>query len=503
MRTFAQKQNPPQKTKSPSVARPNTATPRLNHRAELILRLQHMMRNQAGQRMLQRYGYDFQRLNVRPTRGELEQPPFRINAQVPATLPAATPAWTSSGEINVGPAGLFMTPLEQKRMLRHEAFHSLHQQIAGVSETGNARTEAERLATNEESGFSFPLPLAPAPSLLAFPPQPHAPWDQVWIGGGRIIGEVTEGGVAARIPLNYTDIGITTAPESQTYHCGKHDLAPIPKLVPRMRTAAKQAAALHDKIPEKNYPLKTAVIAIHPGANSAFRQAGGKGVLVVDQNDSWEGVIAHEGSHGLFSFHLGEQTKLGVPDALAKGFAELFLELKNTTPVSLPTGTFDPKHPPPLQDDGKTTPRPAGHVMVMDELWTGGGGHPWDTVDEFFASAHGAYQQKPLFEKIVAHYGKADKKIPPLAKKLFELLAKVGDPKALAELKTPADTKAIDAELQRIRSTPAVTDAVTDLLVNPDTLPGPSTIVCPGAKPSGKGATTKTEPASQEEPKKR
>ena len=66
-------------------------------------------------------------------------------------------------------------------------------------------------------------------------------------------------------------------------------------------------------------------------------------------------------------------------------------------------------------------------------------GHPWDTVDEFFASAHGAYQQKPLFEKIVAHYGKADKKIPPLAKKLFALLAKVGDPKALAALKTPAN----------------------------------------------------------------
>ena len=94
--------------------------------------------------------------------------------------------------------------------------------------------------------------------------------------------------------------------------------------------------------------------------------------------------------------------------------------------------------------------------MVMDELWTGDGGHPWDTVDEFFASAHGAYQQKPLFEKIVAHYGKADKKIPPLAKKLFALLAKVGDPKALVAIKTPADTIAIDAELQRIPPTPAV-----------------------------------------------
>ena len=216
-------------------------------------------------------------------------------------------------------------------MLRHEAFHRLHQRIAGVSEAANARTEAERLAANAESGFSFPVPLAPAPALLAFPPQPHAPWDQVWIGGGQIIGEVTEGGVAARIISSYPDIGIITAPESQTYHCGKHDPAPIPTLVPRMRKAAKQAAALNSKIPEKNYPLKTAVIAISPGANSAFREAGGKGVLVVKQEESWEGIIAHEGSHGIFSFHLGEQVKLGAPDALAKGFAELFLELKNTT----------------------------------------------------------------------------------------------------------------------------------------------------------------------------
>ena len=126
------------------------------------------------------------------------------------------------------------------------------------------RTEAERLAANAESGFSFPFPLAPAPALLAFPPQPHAPWDQVWIGDREIIGEVTEGGVAARIILSYADIRIITAPESQTYHCGKHDPAPIPTLVSRMRKAAKQAAALNSKIPEKNYPLKTAVIAILP-----------------------------------------------------------------------------------------------------------------------------------------------------------------------------------------------------------------------------------------------
>ena len=487
MRTFAQKQNQPQKTESFNPA--HTATSRPNHRAELMLNLQHTIGNQAVQRILQ--------TNAAPTHGELEQPPFHISARVPANLPATTPAWTSNGEINLGPAGLFMAPQEQRRMLRHEAFHSLHQRIAGVSETANARTEAERFAANAESGFNFPVPLAPAPALLAFPPQPHAPWDRVWIGGGKIIGEVTEGGVAARITLSYTDIGITTAPEYQTYHCGKHDLAPIPTLVPQMRKAAKQAAALTSKIPEKNYPLKTAVIAIAPGANSAFRQSGGKGVLVVKQEDNWEGVIAHEGSHGIFAFHLGEKVKTGAPDALAKAFAELFLELKNTAPVSIPTGIFGPKNLPPLKDNGKTTTQPAGLVMVMDELWDGRGGHPWDTVDEFFTSAYGGYQQKPLFEKIVAHYGKADKRIPALAKKLFALLATVGDPKAIAALKTPADTTAIDAELQRVAPTPEVTDHVILELVNPDTLPGPSNILCPGAKPSGTGSASSSQVAPE------
>ena len=140
--------------------------------------------------------------------------------------------------------------------------------------------------------------------------------------------------------------------------------------------------------------------------------------------------------------------------------------------------------------------------MVTDVLWAGSGGHPWDNVDEFFASAFGAYQQKSLFEKIVKHYGKADAKIPPLAKKLFALLAKVGDPKALAALGTPANTTAIDTELKGIQPTREIVaglDAATDLLVNPNTLRGPGTISCPGAKPSGTGAARKAEPASQED----
>lgn len=497
MRAFAQQQHQP----SYRIGRANTETPRLHHRAEASLRPQHTMDHQvveagsAGQAFAP-FAHDFSRI---PSFGELEQPAFRLNARVPAALPAATPAWTSNGDIHLGPASLFLAPHEQRRMLRHEAFHRLHQRIAGVSESAGARDEAERHAASAERGVSAPLSLAPAPALLAFPPQPHAPWDQVWIGSEAIIGEVVEGGVAARIILTYRELGITEAQEPTKYHCGKHNPAPIPKLVPRMRKAAKQAAALNRKFPDKSYPLKTALIAIYQDANSAFRDSGGKGVLQVKKEEaSWEGTIAHEGSHGIFAFHLGEQVKQGAPDALAKGFAELFLELKDTAAVSTPTGIFDPKHPPPLRDDGKTTTQPAGLLMVMDELWAGGGGHPWSTVDEFFASAHGAYQKKPLFQKIVAHYGRADKKIPPLAKKLFALLAKVGDPKALAALPAPAEATEINAELSKVEPTKAVEDPGAIQIVNPDTLPGPSTILCAGAKPSATGTAGKAPPAQAE-----
>ena len=448
----------------------------------------------AGAEAVQRPGHDFSRLRVHSgiaaAPGELEHPPFRVSARVPAALPAATPAWSSDGEISLGPAGLFLPPRLQRPMLRHEAFHRLHQRIAPVGDTTDARLGAERLAAGAEGGRGFaslPVAMPPAPALLAFPPQTYAPWDQVWIGDNEIIGEVVQGGVSARIRLTYKDIGITTAPESQTYHCGKHDPKPIPALVARMRKAARLAAALNDKITDKSYALRTSVIAISTGANSAFRVVGGKGVLVVKQEDSWEGTIAHEGSHGIFAFHLGDRVKGGSPDLLARGIAELFLELKNTTPVSIPTAPFGPKHLPPLKDDGKTTTQPAGLVMVTDTLWAGGGGHPWDNADEFFASAHGAFQQRALFDKIVRHYGKADAKIPPLAKRLAALLASVGDPKAVAGLKPPADAKAVDAELQRIQPTPEITaglDAAVDLLLDPTTLRGPKTISCPGARSS-------------------
>src|SRR5262249_36491271 len=53
MRTFAQKQNHPQKQVSSGLTQPKTATPRAHHPAHPILELQHAIGNQAVQRMLQ------------------------------------------------------------------------------------------------------------------------------------------------------------------------------------------------------------------------------------------------------------------------------------------------------------------------------------------------------------------------------------------------------------------------------------------------------------------
>ena len=78
MRTFAQKQNQPQKPVSSNLALSHT-TPGLHHRTDLILFLQRTTGNQAVQRMLQthaekpnagttalspRFGHDFSRISL-------------------------------------------------------------------------------------------------------------------------------------------------------------------------------------------------------------------------------------------------------------------------------------------------------------------------------------------------------------------------------------------------------------------------------------------------------
>ncbi len=95
MRTFAQKQNQPQKPGSSIHARSHTATPGLHHRADLILHWQRTMGNQAVQRMLQTHaeelkagltgtssphlGHDFSRIPIHPPATGAIQTKLAIN----------------------------------------------------------------------------------------------------------------------------------------------------------------------------------------------------------------------------------------------------------------------------------------------------------------------------------------------------------------------------------------------------------------------------------------
>jgi hypothetical protein len=95
MRTFAQKQNQPQKPVSSSLALSNTATRGLHHPADRILHLQRTIRNQAVLRMLQtqaeepkagltavaspRLGHDFSRIPIHPPASTVLQTKLVIN----------------------------------------------------------------------------------------------------------------------------------------------------------------------------------------------------------------------------------------------------------------------------------------------------------------------------------------------------------------------------------------------------------------------------------------
>jgi hypothetical protein len=138
--------------------------------------------------------------------------------------------------------------------------------------------------------------------------------------------------------------------------------------------------------------------------------------------------------------------------------------------------------------------------MVADELWSGEGGHPVDNVDEFFASAYGAFVRAPvLLRQIVTHYKKAGPKINGLADQLFPLLSAVGKPKAWRKLREPKKEKdAAQEELSRVKPPLDISDSnpVLGWLVKPSRFVGlhsPEKIICPGSA-SGPSSTVEAHP---------
>lgn len=321
------------------------------------------------------------------------------------------------------------------------------------------------------------------------PVRAYAPWTRVWIGYAGLVGEVVEAGVAVRIFEGYDDLSIEKRPEYQAYECGPHDLAPIPEHVKKMRDVARKAAALNATLPGGAKQRVTRVAIIGGSSENAYRTALGEGLIVLARTDfdagTYADTIAHEGSHAIFEYHSvvgSKDEKARVPDALALRVADLYSRLRETKAVPVPNARFDPAHPPALEVGESDSAKPAGLMMVMDVLWSGEGGHTWQGVDEFFASANGAYlQNRAVLTASLAHYAKADPSIKALGAELLTLLAAAGDTRAAGKLKAPKEPKAAEQELGAVGAPPDESQDVTRLgwLVDPTKMPGPRKILCP------------------------
>ena len=429
-----------------------------------------------------------------------QQPLIQTKANTdPVTKDA--PAWSKEGSIFLAAGFFAASPDKQTEILQHESVHALHQRFAPTDNSDAARNHAENLAYNPALANVHTLAVA-APSVLGFPPQSYDNWNRVFLGGEHIIGEIIISGITLRIAIPYDEIGIKELTKKDTvggiemdtivkdksavYHCGPHPFKPIASYIDRLKKVAAVANKVNSKIPAGSM-WKTELVVMGPGVNEAFRIANGKGVIELDSNNIKTNFIldsaSHEASHGVFEHHAAagdpDFTKR-VPDNYALAVADVFAQLSNTKNVDIPTGKFDPKIKPTAPPAGG---KPAGLVMVIDTLWSGSGGHPW-SVDEFFASAYGAYtQDKSLLNKIIDHYISFDSSIKPIKPILLGLLEIAGDKKKISALKAPADTTAATAALGSLgavpdHTSPSITLGIVRELIDPSLVRGPATIKC-------------------------
>jgi hypothetical protein len=418
----------------------------------------------------------------------LRQPLF-FSARPPPNLAPQTPAWAHDGHVHIGVPVLSMSPTEKAIVFRHELAHRLQQRLSPQEETPMARHTAEAIAHRAETNQRLELSdlLTPVPGLLGFPSQTHSPWTRVWIGHGGLVGEVIKGGVCVRIFKSYDELGITNMPGYQAYHCGKHDKAPIPTIVKKMGNIADTTAKFNAAIPA-GAPERIRLVTI-TNETSGYRMANGAGLMVIEHKEftasSYVETAAHEASHAIFEHHsVAADRAKREADPLAQRIADLFVRLEGTKPVPIPTSLFNPRRPPSLKIKPDESAQPAGLVMVMDTLWSGTGGHPWDGADEFFASSLAAFVHKPaLLRQIVAYYQKADSTIKVLAPELFRLLAVAVPGSTAAPVSAPSSTAPALAELATIGAPPDFSGKGGQIgwLIDPTTLPSPQDIRCPAS----------------------
>ncbi len=431
----------------------------------------------------------------------------------PGWLPPDTPAWAERGRIGLGPAFFQAGHMIQADILRHEYVHALHQRSAALDNSASARRDAEALASATHLAPRQAIN-APAPAILAFPPQKHKPWDKVYIGDSTIVGELTHGDLVLRIKINYNEFKVEDifkynkdldmdqleTNRATVYHCGKHPNINLVDKVKKLREVLSKVEQLNNKIPAKS-TFKIKYVFVAANVKERFRTANNKGVLFLSSNVLDTSIVdaaAHEASHGIFEHHttVGDADPAKrVPDNLALQVADIFVKLGNTKPAAVPQTKFDPKSPPPYQSTDIIS-EPAGIIPIHDTVWAGSGGVPWIKIDEFFASAFAAFTQDPkLLDKIIDHYNKHDPSIRPLYTQLFNLFKNVGNAKSLASVAAPSNKTAAETMIRGTSPTPDYTNPAmretTDRdFFDPTLLPDPNKIFCK----TGAAAAAKKKP---------
>jgi hypothetical protein len=446
----------------------------------------------------------------------------RLHIQSRGGDPSGSPAWTDNGKVYLRPATLLMPPEPLAAIVRHERVHQLQQALLPRDESTVAAERAELTAGLAERSPPGAGWLAPAPSRLFYPPKAYSPWDRVWIGYPGLVMEVVEAGVVVRTYRDYSGLGVNY----QGYECGTHEVPGMADLAGKMRSAAKVASKLNQNVPSGAAAQRIGKITVGE-FSSAYRTYNGQGVIELKAADfeaNPEDTVTHEAGHALFEYHSvagSAKAASRVPDAYALRIADVFATLADTPEVEVPTGLFDPKHPPPLpaavgpraRSPGDLGHRPghpghtAGLVMVMDTLWSGSGGHPWDGVDEFFASAYGGYvRNRSVLRQSIEHYQKADPKIGPAAKSLLDLLDAIGNPKKMKAIAAPAQPAPAAAELAAVEAPLALEptgitwfESRRNYMLEPSEMPSPDTIFCPKSGPTSPPAATPTKEPNLEE----
>ncbi len=431
----------------------------------------------------------------------IQRAEINSNAVASTDIKKTAPAWTEGCETYISPFFFAAKPEVQQEILRHEQIHAWHQERNGGMEDNSpvARANAETLASGQFSK-SDNLFFKPAPKVLGFSPQSHAPWNKVYLGYQFLIGEIVESGITLRILIPYKDLGIKQKTKKtklngkwnenvvkdlvEVYHCGKHPHKSLSDYVKALKNIAKQIVTVNQKLPAGS-AWRTELVVIAAGVNEAYRTANGKGVIELEIKNIKDTIVidsaAHEAAHGIFEHHRysGNTDKSKVkPDNFALNMASVYMQLSKTKLVEMPTKKFNSKMKPVAGQDGGV---PAGIIMVFDTLWSGKGGHPWDGVDEFFASAYGAYLRDPkLLEEIIDMYASFDSAINSIKPVLLNLLKSVGDQNLLKSLKSPKDLKEAQRLIKGIKEVPDHTNGAVGVfeLMDPTILRGPSAIKC-------------------------